>query len=273
MSIISDLANAMVKSQSFDFNSFQEAKATVEHKYRGKTLSITYDRLSLFIYSKNLTALQYWRLGRALRAWLTNHNNEDHKKRIEYGILFQYAVLHPEYQHAQITKSVRPDFVVELDGEIIGIEVTRLEKESDSIMSRILDDLYKPGMKPNEVIDLAFKKHGYKALEYKITEFQKDVLAIQHIDDMLITTEGFVDIIGRKINKYKDKSPEFDKFIVLCNAQHGITITSETDANNLLEDTFEVYSKPEMNIAVMYLSQNNTLQCAEYKSQVKENDQ
>lgn len=266
MSIISDLANDMVKSQSFEFNSFQEAKATVEHVCRGKVLRITYDRLSLFIYSKNLSALQYWRLGRALRAWLTSHNNEDHKKRIEYGILFQYAALHPEYQSASITKSERPDFIVKLEGETIGIEVTRLEKESDSVMSKILEDIYKPGMKPNEVMDLAFKKHGYKAREYKVTEVQKDVLAIQHIDDMLISTEAFVDIIGKKINKYNDKASKFDKFLVLCNAQHGITITSENDANNLLNDTFENYSKPNMNIAVLFLNQNNTLECVEYNS-------
>ena len=266
MDIISSLADKMVKGQSFDFKSFNDAKETIVDIYEDKELYIIYDRLSLLIYSHNLTPHQFRMLDMPLKTWLKSHNNEDQKLRIEYGILLQYALLFPEYQHAQITKSLQPDFIVTLGGKTIGIEVTRLEKETDSVMSKILFDIYKPGMKPNEVMDLAFKKHGYKALEYEVTEAQKDVLAIQHIDNMLITNEAFVDIIGKKITKYRDKALEFDEFLILCNAQHGITITSASNANNLLNDTFKVYSKPNMNIAVLFLSQNNTLECVEYNS-------
>lgn len=264
MDIVSIFAQRMIESQSFSYMSFSEAKYTIELEEEDKKLFITYDRLSLHIYAHNLTPLQYRMLDEPLRAWLDSHSNEDNKKRIEYGILLQYAELHSAYHFAKITKCERPDFHIEMNGESIGIEVTRLEKESDNISSKILNDSYKKGMKANEVIRNAFKKHGYKALEYRVLELKDDAIAIQHIDNMLITNDRFVELIGKKIEKYRDTVRNFNRFIVLCNAQHGITITSDTDARNLIDDTIKTFAKPNMNIAVLFETQSNKLQCAEY---------
>jgi len=265
MSIISKLATQMITTQNFSFESFSKAVAAVKHPYRKKTLEITYDRLSLFIYSHNLTARQYHELGKKLSSWETSHNSEDQKKRIEYGILFQYALLHPEYQQAHILKSIRPDFVVELNGKTIGIEITRLEKESDNIMSKIISIHNKPGMKANEILAIAFNKHGEKTKEYEILELEEDVFAIHHIESMLISDDEFIDQIDRKIEKYKAMVPSYDKFILLCSAQKGITVTSESNAVNLINSVLEK-NPGVMNIAVLYLSAQNILHCTEYDS-------
>lgn len=259
----------MVAGQSFCFTNFDDAKETINQKYGDQELSITYDRLSLYIYSHNLTPVQFKLLEMPLRVWLEKHNNEEQKSRIEYATLFLYSQIHPELLRAKIVKSLHPDFIVVLDGISIGIEVTQLEKQSDSVMSKIISDLYRPGMKPNEVLALAFKKHGFKARGYSIVELQQDVLAFQHIGNMQITNVEFVEMIGRKITKYREQASEFDKFIVLCNAQHGITITSETDADNLICDAIEKFPDLKMNIAVMYIGERNSLQCVEYSYENK----
>lgn len=270
MSIISSLAEKMVEGQSFGFTSFDEAKETINQKCGDKELSITYDRLSLYIYSHNLTPIQFKMLEMPLRVWLEKHNNEEQKSRIEYATLFLYSQIHPELQGAKIVKTLHPDFVVNLDGVSIGIEVTQLEKQSDSVMSKIISDLYRPGMKPNEVLALAFKKHGFKAREYSIVELQQDVLAFQHTEDMQITNAEFVKMIGKKLVKYKNQASEFDKFIVLCKAQYGITITGERDADNLICDVIEEFPDPKMNIAVLYIGERSIFQCAEYSHEDNE---
>lgn len=267
MGIIENIADKMVENQSFKLISFNEARATIEQPFRTKTLSITYDRLSLCIYEHNLTRRQYRELGNSLRKWLESHNSEEKKARIEYGILFHYILLHPELGSAHISKEVRPDFIIEAEGKTIGIEVTRLEKESDNIMTHIISNYVKPGLKANEILAMAFKHHGYKAYEYELLEFDNNVVAIRHIERMLISTFEFVDMIGKKIEKYKTIAQNFDKFIILCNAQHGITITTEKDALNLIEDAIEKFSDHNMNIAILYYSSNRGLQCTEYTSQ------
>jgi len=264
MSIISTLAEKMLESQSFEYQSINEAKATIEHAYRNKTLCITYDKLSLFIYSHNLTQRQYWILGQHLNKWFDTHNNEAQKMRIEYGILFQYALLHPEFQQANIIKELRPDFIVKLNGKNIGIEVTRLEKESDNIASKIISEHTKPGMKANEILAIAFRKHGSKVKEYEIIELEKDVFAIHHIESMLISANEFVGKIEKKILKYRGIARNFDEFIVLCNAQKGITITSESDAKNMIDEVLVRQPDVDMNIAVMYIASNGALTSTEY---------
>jgi hypothetical protein len=264
MNIIACLAERILESQSFEYNSFNDAIAIVEHPFRTKTLRIKYDRFSLNIYNHNLTSKQYWTLGKSLNKWLDSHNSEAQKKRIEYGILKQYALVHPEFLQARVEKAERPDFVLELDGQTIGIEVTRLERESDSIMTKIISEYNKPGMRANEILDIAFKKHGCKAKEYRLLEFEEGAIAIQHVDNMLISSDVFVDQIIRKIEKYRLLAPKFDKFIILCNAQKGITITSENDALNMINDILGKSPDFKVNIAIMYLTAGNELQCVEH---------
>lgn len=203
MSILANLAEQMINSQSFEYNCFNDAATTIERPFRTKMLRITYDRLSLFIYNHNLTRKQYWLLGKSLEKWLDIHNSDAQKKRIEYGILFQYALLHPKFQQARVVKEEQPDFIVEFKGETIGIEVTRLEKESDNVMSKIISEHAKPGMKANEILAEAFKKHGNKVKEYEIIELENGVFAIHHIESMLISADMFVKQIEKKLEKYK----------------------------------------------------------------------
>jgi hypothetical protein len=256
MNAISVLADKMISSQSFDYESFDEAKAIAEVKEQNKSLFIEYDRLSLCVYAHNLSNVQYWRTGQYLNKWLKTHDNDNQKLRIEYGIFFHYALLRPEFLNAQIKKNLHPDFIARLNGKTIGIEVTRLEKECDNLATKILHDIYKPGMKPNEVLELAFKKHGFKAKKYQILECG-NVLGIQHIDDMLITRDAFVSMITRKIDKYETRADQFDTLIILCSAQHGITITSEEDASNLIRETIENRPSTKLKFAVLYCSQSS----------------
>lgn len=263
LNIICSLAKQMVDNQSFSFGSFQDAKAKVEHKYRNNSLYIEYDRLSLYIYHHNLTARQYHELGIQLSNLFSYRTIEDKKTRIEYLILFQYLKFHPEYMLAHIAKSLHPDFTLDLDGQTVGIEVTRLEKAADNIMSKIISKRNKPGMKANEVLAAAFKDHGEKIKEYEVFEIAENVLAIHHIESMLISNDEFVKRIGDKIEKYRNLAYSFDRFIILCNAQVGITITSEADATRMLLELNNMCSNIQMTIAVLYLD-NNTLCLSEH---------
>lgn len=265
MNIMKTLADQMIASQSFGFKSFQEAVATVEHQFRDKMLRITYDRLSMCIYSHNLTAKQFFTLKKNMNHWLLKHYSEDQKLRIEYGILFHYALLFPEFQNAQISKNLHPDFILSFGEQTIGVEVTRLEKDSDNIQTRILSENYKPGMTANEVFAKAFSKHGRKVREYEIFEINNEHVAIRHIESMLIIDDIFVKQIEVKIKKYNALAASFDKFILLCNAQTGITITSEDDARNMLDKVFEMYPDSRITIAVLFLNSNNVLCCVHSK--------
>jgi len=262
MSFLKGLAEQMIASQGFYYKSFYDAVATIEYQYRKKTLFVTYDKLSLSIYDHNLTAKQHFILGKNLSNWLLTHNSEDQKLRIEYSILFQYASLFPEYQHAEITKSLHPDFVVRFDDITIGVEVTRLEKSSDNIMTKIISEQNKPGMTANEILAKAFSKHGEKVREYEIFEIGDDVFAIQHVESLLITNDAFAQQIVNKLDKYEALARSFTKFILLCNAQKGITITSEFDARLLLNKVSEKRPDSKITIAILFLNSSNVLCCA-----------
>lgn len=266
MDVIKNIAEQMLVSQSFEYNSFREAMATIEQEHGEEKLYVKYDRLSLCVYEHNLTSQQYWLLGEALDVWYSSSNSEMQKERIEYAILCQYATIHPEYLEAQVKKTDRPDFTVNLNDETIGIEITRLEKQCDNVMTRIISDCVKPGMTTSEIYAAAFKKHGYKANEYMYTDFGDDCFAIQHNDDMLISTDDLATQIETKIEKYRSIASGFDKFIVLCNAQLGIAITSRYDAQNLIDRVLQNYTNLKMSFAVIYLTADNVKECLEQDS-------
>ena len=65
-----------------------------------------------------------------------DRSSDDMKAREEYAVLFDLSSHYKELRSTKILKIERPDFVLGNSGEI-GIEVTRLTTESESVMRRI----------------------------------------------------------------------------------------------------------------------------------------
>lgn len=69
---------------------------------------------------------------------------DDIKAREEYAVLFDLSSHYRELKSMKILKTERPDFVLGDSGEI-GIEVTRLTTESESVMRRISKENFGKG--------------------------------------------------------------------------------------------------------------------------------
>lgn len=162
---IEELANKILEQQSFKIPSFREAKMTitVQKHY------CTFDRISLCVYSHNLSSEEHYAFGNILtQKFESPHSREEQKTRIEYGVLFHLIILQNIYTDFIITKQERPDF--ELIGnkkEKIGIEVTEFTTERDSVISRISKQNFGKGFSALELKDVAIKTHGSKAKDYE----------------------------------------------------------------------------------------------------------
>ena len=258
------VARKVMLSQSFAYPSFATAMHEIQFSLNGYHHWLRYDRLSLCIYEHNLSASEYYQLGEYLTEWEKQSDKEDVKKRLEYAILFQYAKIHKEVHNATIQKVVRPDFVLAFNSlETVGIEVTRLITQSDSVASKIIGEYYKSDLSLEEIDQQIRKKHGKKAETMRLGRFSQNALWCSDHDDFHLSNVPFVENVDRKISKYKDTIGKFDRFIILCDAQSGITITGKRDAEELLQKIALKHGGCGITIAVLFIDSHCHQCCCE----------
>ena len=130
---LKQLAKTVASLQSFEYDTFDAARETVNID----GAEYVFDKLSLCEYAHNLSARDYRTFGEYLCQFLEeDRSSDDMKAREEYAVLFDLSSHYKELRSTKILKIERPDFVLGNSDEI-GIEVTRLTTESESVMRRI----------------------------------------------------------------------------------------------------------------------------------------
>ena len=231
-SSIEELANQVLEQQSFKIPSFREAKTTISvQKYY-----CTFDRISLCVYSHNLSSEEYYAFGNILtQKFEANHSREEQKTRTEYGVLFHLIILQNIYTDFIITKQERPDFILNGNkNEKIGIEVTEFTTERDSVISRISKQNFRKGFSALELKDIAFKTHGSKAKDYEYYDLGNSIAIGTGLINVIDQHKKYADEIIKKFNKYKTSFSLYDKFIVLCNGQHSMCLSSFDDSASIV---------------------------------------
>jgi len=228
---IEEIADEILSKHSFDFSSFEDAKITITTQ----DIEYCFDRLSLCVYQHNLGTENFWLLGKILTAkYEERFNREAQKARLEYGILFHMMVLNEVYSGASIFKKTQPDFVLEYKGERIGVEVTEFTTPQDKVLATISRQNFGMGKDISKIQEDAIKKHGNKAAAYAYICIDELNAIGRPLFDVEEQHRSYADEVIKKYKLYKDSFSQYDKFIVLCNGQNSMCMSSIFDSKNIL---------------------------------------
>lgn len=237
--LLKSLAQKILKSQSFSFSTFAEAKKALYLKCSSEKIKYVYDRLSLCVYRHNLSGKDFSILSSALSTGFHERDSEQQKRRLEYGTLFHYYQFHKEFKNAEIAMNLHPDFVLTINNRNIGIEITELTTPKDKVLARIATENFGKGLRAQVIHKNATAKHGIKANYYEYMQVGDTVAVGIGSFDVNRKKELFAEQIFGKYKKYAEVSKQYDDFIILCNAQHGICITSRYDAEDVFNQVAE----------------------------------
>ena len=133
----------------------------------------------------------------------------------------------------ETVKIERPDFVLGDSGKI-GIEVTRLTTESESVMRRISKENFGKGRTAADIRANAKKVHGGKAENYSYFDLGEAVAVGESLIDLSERYKIYSERIVNKYHKYKELFCKYKKFIVLCNAVGSFCLTSKEISEEIL---------------------------------------
>lgn len=232
--VLDSLADVIVSNHGFSFRTFQESVMTV-NMIEAPGLKLTYDRLSLRVYSHNLDETDYSYLVHQIRKrYWGNKTRDEEKIRSEYDVLLDFMSQSPRWNAFEIRKETRPDFVL-TGKQCIGIEVTECTTESDSVLKAISNQNYGKGKTPEEMHRDALIRHGAKADNYSYREIAGKAVIGSGLFDVRKKKCAYANEIIKKYRKYSNHFLEYDEFIVLCDARYTICITEQEDAEEVIE--------------------------------------
>lgn len=227
---LEQLAKTVASLQSFNYDIFDAARESVNID----GAEYVFDKLSLCGYAHNLSARDYRTFGEYLCQFLEeDRSSDDMKAREEYAVLFDLSSHYKELRSTKILKIERPDFVLGNSGEI-GIEVTRLTTESESVMRRISKENFGKGRTAADIRENAKKVHGGKAENYSYFDLGEAVAVGESLVDLSERYKMYSERIVNKYHKYKELFCNYKKFIVLCNAVGSFCLTSKEISEEIL---------------------------------------
>lgn len=257
--VIIDLANQMINSQSFEYSSFMEAKHTV---YSGNA-NVSYDRLTLMVYSHNLDYSGQGKLFALIRENFVLHK-EEKKKRDELVSLFKYICLcKKELMPAKIEKCERPDFVLSINSEKIGVEVTELTTQIDQVIDRVARENFGKG-KTRDEVQSAVDKHKKFSNAITVEAVGKSVALYGPSFDGETRYSIFSDRIAEKIRKYENEIDKFSKFVLLCDGEFESFARDKTDTDRIMERLQYDPAIGHMTISFITSPDGNKLVCNDY---------
>ena len=258
---IGKIAEDYINSQSFGYSSFSEAKYTLSFGLFVRKF-IVFDRLSLCIYEHNLSHDEYELFCKERNRLYIPRNNDYDKCRIEYGILFHYLICKPTLADYIVTKTERPDFELKKGEHSIGIEITQLTTPYEKVMDRIVSMSGK-GISVDELKTKAEARHGKKANDYNYHNINgTSVVGTKTLRPDNIR-EMFVQQILNKYGLYETKIEEYNDFVILCNAQQGITITEAWEADEIHDMLLQYSFDKSFCLAILWHA--SQLMCSEYQ--------
>ena len=272
---IEHIAQEMIENQSLDFNSFEDAKCVINYS----TYHIEYDRITFHVYrnKSNITQEEMYLLGIAIKELLHEMplDKEINKAREEYNILLQYALRYNEYMSANIKKTCQPDFKVYLNFSKVGIEITEFTNAESKIMTKALDDNL---IKHNAIEESQHnieKKYGKSAKEISCHyDSDRNIIVQSSIHNFTEEKRKYAEQVINKYETYKNQIPQYDEFIIMCDASGSFAFTRDSD----IEDVFAalddyLYNKVSVTVAIMTYPSNWHIRKYNNTSQVTHNDQ
>ena len=228
------IVDRIMENMSFDYASFSEAVLTITVE-AAPELKLTFDRLSMRVYSHNLEDEDFSYVIKNLRRrYQEERSREELKAMAEYNVLLDFFLLHQEYNAYKIAKETRPDFVLTGDSKI-GIEVTEFTTEVDSVLTAIANRNFGQGKTANEIHESARLKHGSKADQYSYRMIAGSASIGAPLNDVRANKCLYADEIIKKYIKYCGAFSEYDEFIVLCDARYSINVTELWDSEEVIE--------------------------------------
>ena len=174
----------------------------------------------MVIYSHNLDwdSLVYL-MDKLTQLFDSSHTRKEIQSRNEYSSLLSLYLSCPElFLNTNISKQIRPDFIL-YNSKRIGLEVTTLTTERDSVMGKIAKQNYGKGKSVEELRQSAFARHGDKAYIYRYSQIDN----LSYIGSPVISLDEdkptYINKIIQKFNSYKSIMGSFDEFILLCNTE------------------------------------------------------
>ena len=256
-----DLFQRIISAHSFSYKTLADAKIEVHIG----DLEYCFDALSLCFYYHNLTDRDFSNLCPKLSNYYETHKSSDEQKqRREAAILFHYLrdVSCP-YSTYEITRTLRPDYV--LSGEkTIGVEIVELTTEYDKVLQRISAQNFGKGLSIEEIQKNAFAVHGAKAKDYIYEEIGGAVAIGSRPFNITQKKRHFSEQINGKRRKYEESIDDYDTFIILCNAQYQIEVTSEYDVAEIIQYASEMHTSAKKVTVVILWAQNQHTEISQF---------
>lgn len=247
---VQKLAEKIIEEQSFRYKTLAEAKKTVCIE----GMVFCFDAFSLCGYSSNLTKATLHTLNSILQDYCEkNYDKERKKQRKERDSLFRFLLSdNCPYRNYTITKSVRPDFILEGEKRI-GIEVTELTSSVDQILIRISKDYYGQGMSAEEIKEAATR--NYKcAKNYEYKEVCGSPSICTGLIDLNEKRKDYSDRLYRKYCKYRNEIEKFNDFIILADAESSsdLAVSSQEDVEAIFENLRKNAEVKNATFAIMW---------------------
>ena len=100
-------------------------------------------------------------------------------------------------------------------------------------------------------IEANAKRHGAKANEYQYYDLNGSAAIASGMYDTSVKHMKYADIITQKFIKYKQDFPLYDEFVVLCNAQQSMCMSSERDSDAVV--AFAKNKVPELTAFTLHI--------------------
>lgn len=232
---IKNTIDFILNTHHYNYKSFEEAKICYKTE-NGHV--IIYDAMSLFVYYHSMDKQLYLEFNNELnKQYHSNFDDEDKKKQKEYEILLLFFGIHREFENSMLMHITRPDFdVIVKTGESLGIEVTQLILEEDSVQNAIMRECFGRNLSAEEIRTAAIKKHGSKAKKYQYSELGGTACITSPLKTDLPEYKMYAQKIVLKLEKYRNIKDTYDRFIVLCDGRHPIFISSKYDTEQIIKE-------------------------------------
>lgn len=252
MDNIKTIACRMVEMQSFDYHSFPSAKQSLVID----NLKIDFDRITLFLYSHNLSRDKSIDLKNYIDEIFNNTKNAEEKKlRREYLVLLDYLWKLQLWQKAEFRKETRPDFILQIQGsnDTIGVEITEFKTKAIGELLNISSVNFGKGKNVGDIKETAITHFKKSAEKFIYSEIDGLACISTGLIDTIENQKHYAQTVSKKYEKYKASLDQFGKFVLVCDARLTSSLSCISDAEQVLE--FVRLSNPAIcnfNVHILY---------------------
>lgn len=256
------LAKAIVERYTDDVHTWDLAIERIQFL----DYTIEYNRITLCINSCSLPDKDF-RLLLNNMAGLINlrvSGKGAFRDRREYISLFKYYLLNKEIQDCSFYKQEppAPDFVLKRGSITLGIEVTSFTSQHNELCKRIYRECIGTDMIKSELKDFAHSNHK-STKDFTFIDLNGKVAIMPPPYNITKEIKGYLELLNKKYQKYRDAFSDYDSFTLLCDATEGIELSLVDDIDSLKQDIrdFSInwsLGRAELKVAILYLLSGET---------------